>query len=482
MQLRRKRRLGKRKNEKNRKNRKKIVIAGVCACVIIACAAGGFFIYRFMDSSDTVVPVSSVSDIMGIGSGSGSQNRFAGVIESQKSWTAKKDSSRDIKKVYVKEGDEVKVGDKLFKYDQSSMEDELAQAKIELQQYDVDKAELESQIKELEAEKKTAAATDKLSYTLQIQSAQNDIKKNEYEKKQKQQEIEKLESSMDDTTVVSELDGIVTKVNSYTNSSEDDSDDASESTGDSSSDSGDALITITGVGNYRVKCKINEQNYSDISEGDSMLVYSRVDDDAVWSGTVASVDAGNSTEESADGTENEDYSSDEDESLTSSTSYTFYVNLDSSDNLLLGQHVYVEVDNGQASTKDGIWLDESYICDADSDAYVWAATSKGRLTKQYIILGTYDEEMYRYEVVSGLSEDDLIAFPDDSYTEGMKTEESSYEYDDSYSDDGTTDDDVYSEDEEWDDGELDESDDMMDSESLEDSALDGLDLNTDEGE
>ncbi len=455
------------KTKHNRKkgtaDKKKRIIIVVCVIVILGCGTALFFANRFLGGSDEVVPVSSVASIMGIGSGSGSQNRYAGVIESQKKWTARKDSSRNIKKVYVEEGDEVKIGDKLFKYDESSMEEQLAEAKIELQQYDIDIADLKSQVKELEKEKATAASSDKLSYTLQIQSAQNDIKKNEYEKKQKQKEITKMEKSKGDTTVVSELAGVVTKVNSYTNSDGDAEDGESV---DSSSDSDEDLITITGVGNYRVKCKINEQNYSDITEGDPMLVHSRVDEDLVWKGTISSIDTGNEAES---GSEEEDVEmEDSEDDMTSSSSYTFYVDLDSSDNLLLGQHVYVEPDNGQSAEKEGVWLDEAYICDVDGDAYVWADNGKGRLTKKTVVLGDYDEELFQYEIAAGLTLEDKVSYPDDSYKEGMKTEEEDYSDDGEDGDleeDGSYEDD--SADGEWDEEEFPE-------ESYEEDFSDGL--------
>ena len=38
---------------------------------------------------------------------------------------------------------------------------------------------------------------------------------------------------------------------------------------------------------------------------------------------------------------------------TSSSSYPFYVTLDSSDGLMLGQHVYIEIDTRHADTKTG---------------------------------------------------------------------------------------------------------------------------------
>ena len=36
----------------------------------------------------------------------------------------------------------------------------------------------------------------------------------------------------------------------------------------------------------------------------------------------------------------------------------FYVNLDSSEGLMLGQHVYIEPDEGQDEKKSGIWLND----------------------------------------------------------------------------------------------------------------------------
>ena len=108
---------------------------------------------------------------------------------------------------------------------------------------------------------------------------------------------------------------------------------------------------------------------------------------------------------------------------TNSTSYPFYVELETSEGLMLGQHVYIERDEGQADTKDGLWLSDYYIVDADSeDPYVWAANEKGRLEKRYITLGKHDEEMFEYEIVDGLTEDDCIAFPNDALEEGVKTE------------------------------------------------------------
>ena len=66
---------------------------------------------------------------------------------------------------------------------------------------------------------------------------------------------------------------------------------------------------------------------------------------------------------------------------------------------MLGQHVYIEMDEGQESQKTGIWLSEVYIVDADTDSpYVWAADKKGKLEKRSVILGQHDEELGEYEI------------------------------------------------------------------------------------
>ena len=93
---------------------------------------------------------------------------------------------------------------------------------------------------------------------------------------------------------------------------------------------------------------------------------------------------------------------------------------------MLGQHVYIEMDEGQEDQKTGIWLGEYYIVDADTDSpYVWAVDSKGKLEKRSVILGQYDENLSEYEIADGLTEDDSIAFPSDSLVEGMSTRDMS---------------------------------------------------------
>lgn len=375
-------------------------------------------------SGDTVVYVSKVSVITG--AETAVTNRFAGVVEPQETVNVKIESGRKVKEVQVKTGDEVKAGQLLFEYDLSSIEDDLKQAQLDLDRLKNEQISLTEQISTLEAEKKKAKAEDQLSYTIEIETNKMNLKKNEYSQKSKQSEIDKLQSATQNTEVRSEIDGVIQKIDTSKMSSDDgdsvdDSSAMDSMSSDSNSDSS-AFITILSTGAYRVKGKVNEQNRDSIIPGEAVIIRSRVDSSKTWKGTMGSIDMNNGT---SDDNSNDYYfgMSSTSDDQTSSTSYPFYVELESSDDLMLGQHVYIERDIGQDDQKDGLWLSDYYILDTDTnEPYVWAANDKNRLEKRYVTLGKHDDDLGEYEIVDGLTKKDAIAFPTEALEEGEKTE------------------------------------------------------------
>ena len=101
-----------------------------------------------------------------------------------------------------------------------------------------------------------------------------------------------------------------------------------------------------------------------------------------------------------------------------SSNYSFYVELDSSEGLMLGQHVYMEIDSGQNEVKEGLWIDDYYIMQEDGKAYVWLANDSNVIEKHEVTLGEYDDELFKYQITDGLAEDDYIAYPLDTISEG----------------------------------------------------------------
>lgn len=178
-----------------------------------------------------------------------------------------------------------------------------------------------------------------------------------------------------------------------------------------------ARVTILQTGEYRIKGSIDEQNVWMLSEGQEVVIRSRVDSTKTWSGTIGKID----TESPQQGNDNDYYSTSSAGDTQSASKYPFYVDLDSVDGLILGQHVYIELDQGQEEVKEGLWLYGSYIVQDEDTPYVWAANEKNRLEKHYIELGEYDADMDEYEIVSGLAEDDYIAWPMAGLYEGVTT-------------------------------------------------------------
>lgn len=432
--------------------KKKGIIILIVVLLVLAGAAGAIYyvLHNKKASNEELVYATKISDLNG--GYDLTESRYMGTVESQEVKGVNRDSDKKVKELYVKEEDEVKAGDVLFEYDTESMELQLRQLELELTSINNNIATLNQQIASLTTEKAAAPAEEQLSYSAQIQNLQAQVNQANYDASAKQLEIDRQKLSMENTKVVAPMDGIIKTINENNSTSSSD-DDSSNSNSDNGSDStSNAYITIMAKGDYRIKATASELTVRSMSEGQSMIIRSRVDD-STWTGTVTKIDL----EHPDNGNNNDYYMS----SGTTATKYPFYISLDSTDGLMLGQHVYVEADYGQGDVKEGLWLDEYYIMQEDDGAYVWAENAKGYIEKRKVELGEYDENMMRYQILSGLTEDDYIAYPEDRVKEGMKVthnyedvmiddtgddgsiDDGSYDdgaYDDGYTDDGILDD------------------------------------------
>lgn len=410
--------------------KKKGIIILIVVLLVLAGAAGAIYyvLHNKKASSEELVYATKISDLNG--GYDLTESRYMGTVESQEVKGVNRDSDKKVKELYVKEEQEVKAGDVLFEYDTESMELQLRQLELELTSINNNITTYNQQIASLTAEKAAAGPDEQLSYSAQIQNLQAQVNQANYDASAKQLEIDRQKLAMENTKVVAPMDGIIKSINesnSTNNSSGDDS--YSDSSSASSSDStSNAYITIMAKGDYRIKATASELTVRSMSEGQSMIVRSRVDD-STWTGTITKIDL----EHPDNGSSNDYYGS----SGTTATKYPFYISLDSTNGLMLGQHVYVEMDYGQGDVKSGLWLDEYYIMQEEDGAYVWAENAEGYIEKRKVELGEYDENMMRYEIVSGLTEDDYIAYPEDRVKEGMKV---THNYEDIVTDDTGIDD------------------------------------------
>ena len=369
--------------------------------VIVIAVVIGVFVSRGSSSSDGLTAyVDSVSMITGLGSGSGLMNRYSGVVEPQETLQINRNQERKIKELYVKVGAKVEEGTELFAYDTDEISLNLSQAELELERLSASITSLKEQVKLLNSQKASVSTEEKLEYTSQILNTENELKRAEYDVKSKQVEIDQLKSSLENSVVKSTVAGIVKSI----------SENGMDMYGQS-----EAYITLLSTKDYRIKGKVSEQNIWLLQTEQPVIIRSRVDETQTWNGVITSVDLEN-TESSNNNT------SYYGESSESATTYPFYIELESAAGLILGQHVYIELDNGQDEVKDGVWLYDYYLVHEDDKAYVWVATDKNKLEKREVQLGEFDEEWMRYEIVDGLTMEDYIAFPDERLIEGMPCE------------------------------------------------------------
>lgn len=374
------------------------IFLGACLLLGVMTGCGG--------NAEDAVTVQKVSDITSQGS-VGLVNRYAGIVVSGETATVKK-GDKQVLETYVKEGDFVTEGDVLFCYDNEAMELQLSKLLLELEGYENTISNAEEDIPNLERQRDAAPAAQQLTYSLQIQELQANVREATYNKGLKEREIENMQEALQDTDVRAPISGRVMSVK--------DSDDTSGyGYGDSSSD---AYITIMDMTTYQVKGTINELNVGTLSEGMNVLVRSRLDESVTWSGVLESID----WETKVENNNNRYYYGAGSDEMTSSSKYPFYVKLNDVTGLILGQHVYIEPDYGQQEVREGLWLPEYYIVDADSSPYVWAANGRDRLEKRSVSLGDYDAERGEYQILSGLKKSDYIAFPMDGLSAGMQTQ------------------------------------------------------------
>ena len=382
---------------------KKLIIGLIAVCVV-ACVIAFFARRNGSGPVDTenAVYVESVAALTGMGTNGGMLNRFAGVVESQETWSVDQNQEYSVAEIYVTVGQTVEEGAPLFIYDVEQFNEKLDQSKIDLERLEAELSSMNTTIAELEKEKAEADASVKASYTIQIQQQELEKKQKEYDIKSKQAEIDKLNDNIANAVVTSKIAGVVQSINTGNNGQV------------YYGEYDNSFIKIMKTGDFRVKGSINESNIGEIMEGTAMIVHSRVDPDKVWTGTVTAIDRENGK------TSQNYYGSD---TSAQSTSYPFYVDLDSSDDLMLGQHVYMEPDFGQLSEneKTGIWLDEYYVDQTDPEKPVVWAAENGKIKKRAVTLGEHDEELYKVQILEGLTAEDYIAFPDETMKEGRPT-------------------------------------------------------------
>lgn len=379
-----------------------VAVIAISACIVLK--SGIITKNKAASDDSSEIYVMSLADIMGTGSGY-TPDVFMGIVEGQESTSITKSSERELDSIFVSEGDIVEEGTPLFSYKTEALQAEITQYNFDIEGYKLNIDDYNRQISKLQSDyDKIKGQTDKdkndrEDIENQINGLNTDIAIANNSIEQTNAKIEENNKKINNSTVTSPVAGTITKI----------ADDTNPYTTDGS------FITILGSKEMRVKGQINEQNVWAINVDEPVTLRSRVDETQTWSGTITKID----TESKQENNEN-NYGGGSSESA--STKYPFYITLDDSEGLMMGQHLYIEIGakDTEMDFSDGTYIYDYYLAYDDAgNPFVWV-DNKGKLAKKSVELGDYYEEQMVYSV-SGIDEKDLIAFPMDDYEEGMKT-------------------------------------------------------------
>ena len=336
-----------------------------------------------------------------------SADKFAGMVVSENVVEIERDTEKQIQELYVAAGDTVRVNEKLFEYDTDTLSLTIDKQQLELDKLTqqikdltTQKTNLEKQIKDLdtkikkEKDKKVKAEYENQRSTLdlQLRTVKADQTESTLKKNTLQAEMTYNKNMLKNAVVRSPIKGTIRAIN----------------------ESGTPYITIQQAGAFQVKGMLSELSLgSGIMEGVAVTILSRTDPTASWTGTVSLVDYNSGDSDEQDNMFGGD-------PMSTSTSYPFYITLDSTEGLLLGQHVYIQI-SAAAVGDDLLRIPEHYVMDVLMDEETWTTTGTvwgvnpetGKLTKVTVTLGEFDPTYGTYVILEGITAEDYLADPTD---------------------------------------------------------------------
>lgn len=207
--------------------------------------------------------------------------------------------------------------------------------------------------------------------------------------------MNKAKALLEATIVKSSIDGTVVEVNK----------DVSKST----TGTNQILVHIVSNGHLQVKGELSEYNLANISEGQEVVLTSKVYPDKTWTGKISYVgnyptDSGQTNNNTSGGTQG-----------SGGAKYPFTVDITSDiGELKQGFSVNIEV---KSATQHPLVPVTSVMADGDT-SYVWTV-EKGKAKKVKVTLGNADAE--NQEIVSGLKKDaQVIVNPNEKLEDGKE--------------------------------------------------------------
>lgn len=318
-------------------------------------------------------------------------------------------SKGKIKEIYVKEGQEVEKGQKLFTYESADINLQLKQASIDKKITMLNYNQVNDKIKALEKEKK--AASDNASLESQLEELENQKKSIELEMEKNQLQEEELQSKLNQLTIHSPINGYVKNLHQ----------DLEESTGitdeGTSSETmglqGTPIMNIVSKEPFQIQGTLTELQKAQIQANQPIKVTANAVPNKSWNGKIVEVSEFPAATNSGTG----QLSGEAGQSTSNLSYYTFKAKLHSQEGLSPGYHVAIQV---VLSSKKVLTVPQNSVQEKDGTTYVYVV-SKGKVQKRNITTGISTGEWT--EVVDGLKEGEkVVKNPSHTMDSGMEVE------------------------------------------------------------
>lgn len=214
----------------------------------------------------------------------------------------------------------------------------------------------------------------------EIEETENQLKTLDIQRRQLLLQLETMQKTASDGIIYADVDGVVKTVG-----------DADEYQQD-----GTAFLVVMGEDGLYVSGTISELLLGDVTVG-TVVTANAWESGMTFDATITEIsDYPASGNVWGDGNPNVSY-----------YAYTAYIQ--DSQNLQNGEYVDLTISTNQ-SESGGLYIEKAYVREEDGKSYCMIADENGRLKKQYVTTG---RSIYgsAVEIRSGLSEEDLIAFP-----------------------------------------------------------------------
>lgn len=305
-----------------------------------------------------------------------------------------------VKDIFIKEGDEVQKGQKLFSYDSPELALQIKQADLDNQMTAMRSKQASDKIDSLNQDIQKAKDANAPSTVIQPLEAQvadleSQMKTIDLEKQKNNLQQQELQKKQDDLIVYSKNNGVVQKLDP-------------DATQGSAQLQPKAFIQIASKDPFQIQGTLTELQKSQIQKEQAVTITAKAVANKTWKGKITEVSEYPTTADSGQLS-----TTDTTQSQTVSY-YAYKASLESQDGLSPGYHVSMQVN---ISSQKLLSVPRSSIVEENNESYVFI-NDNGKLKKTKVTTGLSDGEWI--QVSQGVKEGDKVAeSPSSKLQDGM---------------------------------------------------------------